>query len=158
MNACNAPVASSEKSSANSSTVMPAVEANVARLAVPFSTANCISRRVLDTALPPISASRPTADIAFAMPRTSSAVIPSILAVPPRREAIAAISDSVVGNLFPRSTIAEPILSKSSVLRLRRFARRARLSPASSAVIFVVSPSIIMTLVNSDIWSIGIPI
>ena len=108
-------------------------------------------------AVPPASASMPTEDMEAARARISVEDSPAIVPADARRVAMAMMLASSVAKLLPKSTIAEPSLSTSSLLSPVMFMNLASDVAASCALTLVVSPSIIMTLVNFSISSAPIP-
>ena len=161
MNDCTALTGSFSHASANSCALMPVTlemssSASVAP-SLKFATLFPMLVSVWDMAVPPASASIPTEDMEAARARISVDDNPAIVPADARRVAIAMILASSVAKLLPRSTIAEPSLSTSSRLSPVMFMNLARDVAASCALTLVVSPSIIIVLVNFSISSAPTP-
>ena len=153
----SAPAASSRQALANSPAVMPATSANPYRSSDPVSIASWIRLMTREKAVPPACASMPRADSAVAIPRTSASDILACLAAPANRFAISRISFSVVAELLPSSTIADPARSKSFCDMPMMLANRARSVAPSWPMMFVATDRSAMTLVNSTMWSLSMP-
>ena len=87
---------------------MPDTSANFCSLSFPVETDISIVFNILETELPPAAASIPNEDNAVDNPNTWFEFKPTIFPATPNRVAISIISDSVVENLFPKSTIVDP--------------------------------------------------
>ena len=86
-----------------------------------------------------------------------ASVIPTCEPAPAILRPIAVISLSVVAKLFPSATMVEPNRSKLLCGIPVMFASLASDVAASSALMFVASPSMTMVLVNPRIFSVWIP-
>ena len=93
---------------ANSSALMPAVSAHVARPSEPVATSLSIWLMMVEMAVPPASALMPMDVSAVDRPRMSASLMPTWWPAAATLMAMSETADSVVAKLLPRATMVEP--------------------------------------------------
>ena len=127
---------------------MPATLAKFSSLWPPADTALAILTKNLETAEPPRSAAIPNELKAAEIPRMSASLTPKVFNVPTKALAIDMISVSVVAELLPKCTKADPIRSILATPVPVTLVNRAIALDASSLDSEVAVPIFAITWVN----------